>query len=309
LIGVDDVMYSAPDATAAEGGAPSADGGEERAASEAGGEDGPGGDSTQGTADSAPDAGTDAYCSVFDAAGFCYGHGPCGQLSVCADASGGRVCIDQTEVTIDDYNAFYLALANASVITDIASKLPVDCKNRLLNQSAANPTSPLPWAGGCQPIVEVSWCQAHAYCLWRGKHMCGRIGDGGRISADNNDHRDAAVSEWTFACTNGGTQSFSYGNLSESCACNTSECNADAAVAVGSSPKCFGALDGAADLIGNVNEWENAVHDGGVINYYAQRSPGYLQQISTDNCAWVSGADDTYLDKGNREIGIRCCGE
>jgi len=66
------------------------------------------------------------------------------------------------------------------------------------------------------PVVNVSWCQSHAYCQWSGKRLCGKIGGGPlpKLYETN-----ATESQWFNACTHQGTNAFPYGNTYDDQAC------------------------------------------------------------------------------------------
>jgi sulfatase modifying factor 1 len=109
-----------------------------------------------------------------------------------------------------------------------------------------------------QPVVGVDWCDAHAFCLWAGKRLCGRIG-GGALGFDEFD--DAAQSQWYWACSLGGLRDYPYGDTYDGTACNGYDLHVGTAVPVGSLPGCCSNDYAVFDLSGNVQEWEDACAD------------------------------------------------
>ncbi len=66
----------------------------------------------------------------------------------------------------------------------------------------------------------VDFCDADAYCKWAGKRLCGRIGGGATLTADES--IDPKASEWVNAvnaCTQGGKTKLPYGDTFEAGRC------------------------------------------------------------------------------------------
>ncbi len=57
------------------------------------------------------------------------------------------------------------------------------------------------------PLGCVDYCDAEAYCAWAGKRLCGLMG-GGPLEQGS----DLLETEWYFACSNGGSTDWPYGN-------------------------------------------------------------------------------------------------
>jgi formylglycine-generating enzyme len=193
--------------------------------------------------------------------------------------SGPRFCIDSTEVTRAQYEAFLQSepqpgsqVAACKVNDNFRPSITLDA--------------------GEYPAVGVDWCDAVAFCAWAGKRLCGELDGGGALPLD------AATSfqrsEWTAACTRFGTASNS------NSACNTQ--NEAGAWPAGSNAACTGGYDGIFDMIGNVTEWENAcvdLPDGG--RRCADRGGSFK---AAGGCSFAS------IDSQNGfagDWGIRCC--
>lgn len=186
LLALDDVGYLSPDATAPDG--PSV--AEAMPRDEAGAEAGPPNDGAR----------------VSDANPLCYGHDLAGPIAACADAAAGRVCIDLTETTNDDYAAFIDAMADDDARAKVSAGLPPPCAP-FVSAAGVNPSVPIPADRPCNPVTSVNWCQAHAYCRSVGKRMCGAIGDGG-LMRQAAQALDPGTSEWAFMCTGGSGRNF-----------------------------------------------------------------------------------------------------
>jgi formylglycine-generating enzyme len=208
----------------------------------------------------------------------------------------GTFCIDATEVTRGQYDAF------------VADK--VDTASQIA-ECAANttflPTENYPAPAGTEnlPVDHVDWCDAAAYCTWAGKRLCGRI-DGGP-SADLF-KADASKDQWFAACTGGGARAYPYGNAYDAGACqiggtilgytNPTE--------VGDRTTCEGGYPGLFDMIGNVGEWVDICPAADAC--YARGGEWYM--TGTDQLIDCAGAithgrvnqpDSTFW------YGIRCC--
>jgi formylglycine-generating enzyme required for sulfatase activity len=186
----------------------------------------------------------------------------CPAEMVSIDVGGGAAyCIDRLEVTNADYKLF-LEQTDAS-----APRLPAgkcDWNTSYAPYIAVD-------AGDALPVLGVDWCDAYAFCLWKGKHLCGAVG-GGSISPEK---RDSDSSEWYGACAHrGANTSFPYGFKFKNGECADCDpdagCDADASpptsqpAPVGSMPGCQGGYDGIFDMSGNASEWEDSCEDGGV---------------------------------------------
>jgi formylglycine-generating enzyme required for sulfatase activity len=163
---------------------------------------------------------------------------------------GGRqFCIDETEVTNENYAAFLTLSPDTSGQISACS----------WNDSYVPASST-----GCQydaanspkiPISCVDWCDARSYCEWAGKRLCGAF-DGGPSTPAR--FADATHSQWYAACSMGGTRAFPYGDVYIRDACVGLDHDGTAAENVGTHPGCRGGYLGLHDMSGNVAEWEDS---------------------------------------------------
>jgi formylglycine-generating enzyme required for sulfatase activity len=204
----------------------------------------------------------------------------------------GAYCIDLTEVTAAQYSEFLAtppSLANQPAACAFnASYLPA--------QTVQSDNFPARY---------VDWCDAHAYCAWAGKHLCGAIG-GGPASFTN---YAAVTDEWYSACSNVGKLAYPYGQTYQPLACNGSDWNdAGEVIAVGSLATCVGPQPGLVDLSGNAREWQDACDPN-------------LQGGAEECVTRGGGADDPELNLGcgshqkdarnynSKHLGFRCCSD
>lgn len=205
-------------------------------------------------------------------------------------------CIDTTEVTREQYDAF-LKSSPAGGVGECAWK----------SSAGYTPGADWPYTPMTKdhPVVGVDWCDAKAFCAWSGKRMCGGIGGG---PLNNADIALPAKSEFVFACSNGGTQSFPYGNVYSPNSCNGADLAAGRTLPVGSLLGCKGGFPGLSDLSGNVHEWLNGClldPDAAAPDQLCSISKSAFTHSAGDMlCTSVEGIErDIRLD----EIGFRCC--
>jgi formylglycine-generating enzyme required for sulfatase activity len=145
----------------------------------------------------------------------------------------------------------------------------------------------------------VDWCDAHAYCHWAGKRLCGALA-GGELALGAN----PVLGEWHYACTGGLQTVYPYGNDPVEGACNIPG-NADRQ-RVATHPGCEGGFDGIFDIIGNVSEWIDACADGSA-SADCQTMGGHTYGTAT---YWRCNQDAEVESRNTntrREVGIRCC--
>jgi formylglycine-generating enzyme required for sulfatase activity len=221
-----------------------------------------------------------------------------------AMVSAGSFCIDSTEVTLAQYEAFLTAKAGDT------SGQPAHCQwNTTYTPSSFWP--PAPSAPPDQAMRGVNWCDAYMYCAWAGKRLCGNP-DGG--SSDPNNANNPAISGWFRACSHNGDglHVYPYGLTYDASACNGADY--DAQTPLPSLPSCQGGFPGIFDMSGNVIEWEDsctptptspdAGDTSGASDFCNVRGGSFLSTGSQITCdlgilvqRWGGGGDN----------GFRCC--
>ena len=161
-------------------------------------------------------------------------------------------CIDSTEVTQGQYETWL----NTNPPT--SNQISVCSWNTSFTPNGTWPPSS---ATLNNPVVNVHWCDAYAYCAGMGKRLCGKIGGG---SNGFGDYAKAALSQWYAACTSNGTYAstgYPYGNTYQSTYCNGQDASKGGMVAVGTMTQCQSTVSGYTgvyDLSGNAWEWEDS---------------------------------------------------
>ncbi len=251
-----------------------------------------------GEASAAVDAGVDGPPTIEPDAGPCPGKaGPVGvRIPVRA---GKSFCVDPTEVT----NAEYQAFVEAAVLPDggtTAAGAGVCSWNADVRPAAGYP----PAAGREKyPVTYVDWCDARAYCAWAGKRLCGAVG-GGALAFPFPPGRPN--DQWLLACAGANATKYPYGNAYVAKTCNGLENGAG--VTLQSLATCVGGYSGVRDMSGNVWEWVDAC-DGAVgASDLCFKAGGSFNSPEPELvCDFPSGAErrDTHLPN----VGFRCCSE
>lgn len=220
--------------------------------------------------------------------------------------SGGiAFCIDATEVTNQHYAAF---LAQAG-----APSQPAECSWNLdLVPDGPAPAWPLPARLDQRPVVFVDWCDAHAYCRWAHKRLCGRQG-GGVLPIEAGGHPTG--SEWAVACTSGGEHHYPYGDRYDPAACNTESRTAEPEKSedVASRATCQARAPFAAiyDLVGNVAEWLDACDGraGKVDRCVLAGGSFYRDDLTPEQMSCSESTHPEPRDNKYQTIGFRCCAD
>lgn len=213
--------------------------------------------------------------------------------------SHGSFCVDKTEVTQTQFNAF---------LSDTAPrpKTPNACAYRTTYGGAMRPADNL-------PVVNVDWCEAWMFCAWSGKRLCGS-----RTGATIDEYapaKDPAISEWFAACSRSAARKYPYGNAPDPSACNgcdrTGSCPNNAPLlAVASLPKCEGGYAGVFDMIGNVSEWESDCNAAGAtrdLDECPSRGKDTSATAAASTCEITSVPANDMRKDATPLTGIRCC--
>lgn len=209
----------------------------------------------------------------------------------------GNFAIASTEVTIAQYAAFLAIEFDLAGLPDVCTWKPTLIPNSWDSQSQLQDVA--------QPVTNVDWCDAWAYCTWSGGHLCGLVGG---EPATMDDFDDPDTHEWFAACSNGGSQTWPYGDAYESTACNGLDASIGASAIVGSLAGCEGGQAGVFDLSGNVWEWESACKESAMTDDSSEdcryRGGSYLSESNILRCG-VDGKRERSFRNAN--TGIRCC--
>jgi formylglycine-generating enzyme required for sulfatase activity len=209
-------------------------------------------------------------------------------------SGGGSYCIDAYEVSRGEYNGFVAA-------NPVLSGLPASCASNTVYAPAANWPPGTPTDG--RPVTNVDWCDAYAYCVYSGKHLCGRIAGG---TNDPTAFADASQSEWFNACSAQSVYDYPYGDTFVAGYCQGAPL-AGCPVRVrpappAPTPSCLGGVTGLYEMSGNAAEWEDSCN-------------------ASDGCRIRGGScgsdatglrcdDDTFLPRlttNRADVGFRCC--
>ena len=213
----------------------------------------------------------------------------------------GNYCIDQTEVTQSQYAAF-LATKPATKDHSVAwcqtanqgyePKIQDDTGQGSCLVGAVDVEKKGEW-----PMVCVDWCDAYAYCAWAGKRLCGsRQGAGLALKTEPS----SLDGQWEYACTNGGTSTFSTGQQPDGQTCAP---GGDSPVS--SHQECRGAkapFSGIYSLTGGVSEWEDSCNDEPVARDCSVRT-GSPTKECTDRGEYSAA------NSGIPGLGFRCCAD
>ena len=223
-------------------------------------------------------------------------------------ALGGAYCIDPTEVTRKDYNDFWTANPN------LGANLPASCSFKTSYTPSNDwPPTLIQGGNGGFPVRYVDWCDAYAYCVWKGKRLCGAIAGGANpVSSASDRLKDS----WYNACSAEGANAWPYGSTYQALACD----GADYTAANGGSPptlrerddngtiipsSCQGGASGLYHMSGNVAEWEDSCDaNAGPTDSCLVRGGGYNSAAAALRCdASATAARQATL----ADVGFRCC--
>ena len=189
-----------------------------------------------------------------------------------------------TEVTNGEYDKFLAATDGGSVEAGIFDSGPPDgcAGNATFSRVTTDPAT--------FPVGSVDWCDAHAFCKWAGKRLCGKTIGG-----------DASSGEWFAACTNGGERALPYGNAYDASACNDTTSSLSA---VGSFAACQGGVPALFDMNGNVTELIDSCNASTCLSMGGYFYVGMAS--AARGCGLAIGYSKNTKDPA---IGFRCCGD
>jgi len=191
----------------------------------------------------------------------------------------------------------------------------------------------------------VDWCDAYAYCAYRGKRLCGALPGGGAVVAPGDPYPGGQTDEWEYACSEGGRRRVPYlqGNEAASaddiCTCHFPRhwepCHPDADASECVScpgpsgshnspgpsdgyPDCEGGYAGLFNMVGNVSEWTDRCEGDGPDDDCMVRggSIGWGGTHTYDHCQQkqrrLPRQDDLPTNDNAQwrfHLGIRCCSD
>lgn len=223
----------------------------------------------------------------------------------------GDFMIDAYEVTIGAYLAFL------AVPVDPATQPAVCSWNASFHPHDATDAG----NGDCstfelvepnRPIGCVDWCDANAYCEWRGKRLCGKRG-GGTLMKVEADLNDPTKSEWFAACSSDGAEAFPYGDVEDVDACNTAGgvSSGGKTADVGYYDECVGGVPGLFDMVGNAEEWEGACDNFGASSteHSCELRGGAFWADAGDYALCESQTRSGDRGTASHDWTFRCCGD
>jgi formylglycine-generating enzyme required for sulfatase activity len=198
--------------------------------------------------------------------------------------------IDSTEVTVAQYAAFEKAKG-----ADWSGQ-PAECAWNTSYDSGHDPAEPT--AGPNQPITNVDFCDALAFCSWADKRVCGKVG-GGALALP--ELADATKSQWFAACAGPHGQAYPYGTTYKAGRCNDAS-GVGHLLDVGATAVCEGYYPGLLDMLGNAQEWTDTCNDSTGRHDGCEAIGGSYRD--TSSCG-QSGLKRRDLQAP--ELGFRCC--
>jgi formylglycine-generating enzyme len=204
--------------------------------------------------------------------------------------SGGKsFCIDKNEVTNEEFAEY--------AKTPPSPTLPSRCDGVALQYPTGR--------GGLElPQVNVTWCDAYAFCLWAGKRLCRALDTAKPIGLDN--------SEWGYVCMQGTAKTdYPYGNTFEPAHCVSGKMGDLLPEPVATFGNCTGntpPFTEVSDLSGNVSEWVDECEGttcralGG---YYGDSDMQALKCVSINGATGKTNALD--VKQIYSGLGFRCC--
>jgi formylglycine-generating enzyme len=200
-------------------------------------------------------------------------------------------CIDRTEVTEGQYQEFLLVLSKPKADYPICDSRPY----RIASDKNLE-----------RPAVNVEWCNAHVFCKWAGKRLCGAHGGGAALPSAG-----PSSSQWIYACRGGdpGT-AYPYGDVFNAATCNGDGSGVGSIAAAGGHPDCTPPVGspahGVLDMSGSVREWENACDGPIQIGTTCATRGGYYASSPVDQLKCQESSSWELTNRDNT-VGFRCC--
>jgi hypothetical protein len=227
-------------------------------------------------------------------------------MTVVPTTGGGTYCIDSTEVTRAQYQTFW-------------SANPVYAFPRCGWNTDYTPSAffPPPAGTGQLPVTRIDWCDAAAYCKWKGeKRVCGAIG-----GTDNgfDDYDDPLASEWMNACSAQGNNVYPYGDVYSAQTCYGADHVTSGVQPVRSAAPpnaiiafCEGGAPTLYQMSGNVAEWDNSCQENaldvtGASDVCRVRGGTHLSLAPALQCDAADQRTRAESGAANDDVGFRCC--
>jgi hypothetical protein len=210
----------------------------------------------------------------------------------------GGYSIDPTEVTNAQYAAFLDA--KPTVVQDAWCAW-----NTSFTPAGTWPTA----SERCnEPVANVDWCDAAAYCKWAGKRLCGhRIS--GAVPYVGDGFVTAATDAWYNACSSGGANVYPYPGVYVARFCFDASYGGKTGVEpVASLTTCQPTATpfaGLFDLVGNVAEWQDSCDNiKGGSDHCRVRGGSFADDGTKARC---NVATVEARNIATPDIGFRCC--
>jgi formylglycine-generating enzyme len=207
----------------------------------------------------------------------------------------GAFNIDATEVTRGQYDAFLKAKAG-----DMSGQIAACSWNATYTPTGGWPGYPYQIE---YPISLVDWCDAHAYCKWAGRRLCGKLGGG---SFDLTVDSTGAGSQWVNACLPAAGGPYPYGSPFNVDACNGKN-TSGASEPVASYPECVGGEPGLYDMSGNMAEWNDGCTGYTDADDACVTLGGAFGSTNTGEYLVCSHGQGYRRDVTATWVGFRCC--
>lgn len=236
-------------------------------------------------------------------------NGPCnnGTCTVCPSdmqrvitAVSDFYCIDSAEVT----NQQYLAFTKRYTVDTVIATTECEANASLVpDESCGGALTDVPSRD--LPVVCVDFCDAQAYCMMRGRRLCGRVGG---VMNNPGDDANATASEWYAACTGPNEYVYPYGDAASATACNGSGyAPSDMGPRdVETLASCQGGVHGVYNMSGNVSEWEWSCTSSKANAICSTRGGGFRDGPYELRCTGSIGVNR--LDASD-SLGFRCCAD